>query len=185
MREFIARNVGSYWHPAGTCAMGLHDEAVVDPGLRVYGVTGLRVADASIMPTITSGNTNAPTIVIAEQAAQMIKRPARPMRRPARPSPMDDIEPAIHQPTLGCEAWLPVSQTREPRRGRSDAASAASKCCTSAATPAPRSDLASRSWTQRVLTFLDPQTDPLGFRNPFPTPQRYIPHEIHCRKRIL
>ena len=72
LAEFVAQNVGSYWHPVGTCAMGLHQEAVVDPSLRVYGTTNLRVADASIMPTITSGNTNAPTIVIAERAAQMI-----------------------------------------------------------------------------------------------------------------
>jgi choline dehydrogenase len=72
LAEFVAQNVGSYWHPVGTCAMGVHQEAVVDPSLRVYGTTNLRVADASIMPTITSGNTNAPTIVIAERAARMI-----------------------------------------------------------------------------------------------------------------
>jgi choline dehydrogenase len=71
-KEFVSRTVGSYWHPVGTCAMGVHQEAVVDPSLCVYGTTNLRVADASIMPTITSGNTNAPTIVIAERAAQMI-----------------------------------------------------------------------------------------------------------------
>jgi choline dehydrogenase-like flavoprotein len=73
LKEFVARNVGSYWHSVGTCAMGVHQEAVVDPSLCVYGTTSLRVADASIMPTITSGDTNAPTIVIAERAAQMIK----------------------------------------------------------------------------------------------------------------
>jgi choline dehydrogenase len=73
LKEFVARNVGSYWHPVGTCAMGVHKEAVVDPSLCVYGTTNVRVADASIMPTITSGNTNAPTIVIAERAAQMIR----------------------------------------------------------------------------------------------------------------
>jgi choline dehydrogenase len=72
LREFVARNVGSYWHPVGTCAMGVHREAVVDPSLRVHGTESLRVADASIMPTITTGNTNAPTIVIAERAAQMM-----------------------------------------------------------------------------------------------------------------
>jgi choline dehydrogenase len=72
LNEFVARNIGSYWHPVGTCAMGVHAEAVVDPSLCVYGTTNLRVADASIMPTITSGNTNAPTIVIAERAAQML-----------------------------------------------------------------------------------------------------------------
>jgi len=72
LAEFVAQNVGSYWHPVGTCAMGIHQGDVVDPSLCVYGTTNLRVADASIMPTITSGNTNAPTIVIAERAAQMM-----------------------------------------------------------------------------------------------------------------
>jgi choline dehydrogenase len=72
LRDFVAKNVGSYWHPIGTCAMGIHREAVVDPSLCVYGTTNLCVADASIMPTITSGNTNAPTIAIAERAARMI-----------------------------------------------------------------------------------------------------------------
>src|SRR5262249_29791122 len=72
-RAFVAQNIGSYWHPVGTCAMGVQAEAGVDPSLCVYGTTSLRVADASIMPTIPSGNTNAPTIVIAERAAHMIR----------------------------------------------------------------------------------------------------------------
>ena len=72
LNEFVARHIESYWHPVGTCAMGVHQGAVVDPSLCVYGTTNLRVADASIMPTITTGNTNAPTIVIAERAARMI-----------------------------------------------------------------------------------------------------------------
>ena len=69
---FLRRSCMSYLHPVGTCAMGSGEEAVVDAELRVCGVEGLRVADASVMPTIPSANTNAPTIMIGEFASRLM-----------------------------------------------------------------------------------------------------------------
>ncbi len=71
--EFVRSRAETVYHPIGTCRMGSDAAAVVDPQLRVHGVDGLRVVDASVMPDLPGGNTNAPTIMIAERAADLIK----------------------------------------------------------------------------------------------------------------
>jgi choline dehydrogenase len=73
MRAYIRRHAQTLYHPVGTCAMGAGEDAVCDPELRVRGVEALRVVDASVMPTVPRGNTNAPTIAIAERAADLIR----------------------------------------------------------------------------------------------------------------
>jgi choline dehydrogenase len=70
--EHIRQQTQTLYHPVGTCAMGTGDEAVVDAELRVRGIEGLRVADASVMPVVTRGNTNAPTVMIGERAADLL-----------------------------------------------------------------------------------------------------------------
>jgi choline dehydrogenase len=72
LRSYVRETAITYHHQVGTCKMGIDADAVVDPRLRVHGVGGLRVADASIMPMVTTGNTNAPSIMIGERAAEFL-----------------------------------------------------------------------------------------------------------------
>jgi choline dehydrogenase-like flavoprotein len=96
VRDYIRKTVISYHHQVGTCKMGVDADAVVDPRLRVHGVQGLRVADASVMPAVISGNTNAPSLMIGERAADFLAadaaiqssgRTAEAARSPERTAP--------------------------------------------------------------------------------------------------
>ncbi len=82
--DWMAETAETAYHPAGSCRMGTDDMAVVDPRCRVHGIEGLRVVDSSIMPTVTNGNLNAPTIMIGEKAADHIL--GRDMLRSDAPS---------------------------------------------------------------------------------------------------
>ncbi|MEV7008150.1 GMC family oxidoreductase N-terminal domain-containing protein [Streptosporangium sp. NPDC051022] len=96
LHAYIRETVVTYHHQSGTCKMGVDGQAVVDPTLRVHGVEGLWVADASIMPAVTTGNTNAPAIMIAEKAAEFVTRSARGRGAAGR-----DLEPAAPPHSAG------------------------------------------------------------------------------------
>ena len=72
LKDEVLRRVSTVYHPVGSCRMGVDERAVVDPELKVHGVEGLRVADASIMPSIIGGNTNAPSMMIGDMAGALI-----------------------------------------------------------------------------------------------------------------
>jgi len=74
LEEFVRAQAETLYHPVGTCRMGGDEESVVDPELRVRGVDGLRVVDASVIPTIIRGHTHAPTVMIAEKGADLIRK---------------------------------------------------------------------------------------------------------------
>jgi len=81
LRKYITDTCITDWHPSGTCKMGLDAKAVVDPRLRVYGIDGLRVVDASIMPSVVSGNLQASIFMIGEKASDMILEDASRSQR--------------------------------------------------------------------------------------------------------
>jgi choline dehydrogenase len=97
IRAHVARTTFAVYHPVGTCRMGADAEAVVDAQLRVNGIEGLRVVDASVMPAVPRGNTNAPTIAVAERAADLIRQG----RAPAEPAAAATSNGAAPQPAAG------------------------------------------------------------------------------------
>ncbi|WP_349604808.1 alkyl sulfatase dimerization domain-containing protein [Cupriavidus sp. DF5525] len=118
VRDLIRRHVDIIFHPVGTCRMGIEPESVLDPQLRVRGVEGLRVADASVMPTLVGGNTNAPAIMIGEKAADLVRGIERagshsfPATRQPAEAPVPVSEPAAERAS--------VSRAAEPRHGVDD-----------------------------------------------------------------
>ncbi len=107
--EHVRRETQTLYHPVGTCAMGAGEQAVVDPELRVRGIEGLRVADASVMPMVTRGNTNAPTIMVGEKAADLLQGKSSAMT--------DKLESSTRRPVTSSGST--PSTTRRPWTQRS------------------------------------------------------------------
>jgi len=78
LEQFFRNGLGTHWHQSGTAKMGRDAMSVVDGKLKVYGVDGLRIADASILPRVTTGNTMAPCVVIGERAAEFLRNEHEP-----------------------------------------------------------------------------------------------------------
>ena len=113
LEDDARRRGGLLYHPVGTCRIGVDEDAVVDPELRVRGVEGLRVIDASVMPKVPGGNTNAPTIAIAERGADLVKGALAPYLTAASPGPSAAARHLKRASGSGT-----VSRTVVPRPGR-------------------------------------------------------------------
>lgn len=110
IRTIIRQRAETIYHPVGTCRMGSDAQAVVDAQLRVHGVQGLRVVDASIMPTLIGGNTNAPTIMIAEKAVDLLRGQSRVVSRAHGEEKAQDVGGVWHDNTYPGAAHCGVSK---------------------------------------------------------------------------